>query len=318
MYRLSDDVLAVTDHGCKYNKKGDMTVTAENDSISFCVCYRLPPEKLYKSCWFTDKHDGKKYYIGKDSLPVTKNTTISGVRYSFDNNGQCGGKYTGWAKTPKGKFYYKKGVKVTKNTTINGVRYKFSSDGCCKGKFTGFVKSSKGRRYYKNGILLKGQTFTAKDGATYLADSFGYITEINDDMNPGEAASSVRDLMYNGSKYYLFISTEAFIYGDDSKCYVLDDLPDTVSKTGYKLKSKLTEAKELTELIKNKKSLGKLTYTSKALKSDFEVTVKDFDNADLYENGKSLDDYGLTLVSSTPYCYVDGTAVYLYTTATKY
>ena len=210
------------------------------------------------------------------------------------------------------------GVKVTKNTTIKGIRYKFNKNGICTGKYTGFVKNSKGMRYYKNGVLIKEQTVTVK-GLTYYADSFGYLTGGEEDgVNPGSVSSTVRDLRYNGSNYYLFIETVAFIYGDDGKCYDLGDFPDEVSKSGYKLKSNLREDKELTSLIKDKQPLGQLTYTSKKLSNNFEITVKEFDKANLYANGKAMEDYGLTLVSTNPFCYVDGTAVYLYTTAAKY
>ncbi|MBO6230101.1 MAG: hypothetical protein J6O50_06000 [Ruminiclostridium sp.] len=243
---------------------------------------------------------------------------VDGVTYRYSDSGEQLGKYTGWAKTSKGKVYYKNGVKVTKNTTIKGIRYKFNKNGICTGKYTGFVKNSKGMRYYKNGVLIKDQTVTVK-GLTYYADSFGYLTGGEEDgVNPGNVSSTVRDLRYNGSNYYLFIETVAFIYGDDGKCYDLGDFPDEVSKSGYKLKSNLREDKELTSLIKDKQPLGQLTYTSKKLSNNFEITVKEFDKANLYANGKAMEDYGLTLVSTNPFCYVDGTAVYLYTTAAKY
>ncbi|MBP3855378.1 MAG: hypothetical protein IK990_07205 [Ruminiclostridium sp.] len=243
---------------------------------------------------------------------------VDGVTYRYSDSGEQLGKYTGWAKTSKGKVYYKNGVKVTKNTTIKGIRYKFNKNGICTGKYTGFVKNSKGMLYYKNGALIKDQTITVK-GLIYYADSFGYLTGgAEDDVDPGNVSSTVRDLRYNGSNYYLFIETVAFIYGDDGKCYDLGDFPDEVSKSGYKLKSNLREDKELTSLIKDKQPLGQLTYTSKKLSNNFEITVKEFDKADLYANGQALDGYGLTIISTVPFCYVDGTAVYLYTTATKY
>lgn len=241
-----------------------------------------------------------------------------GVAYRYSDSNTKIGKYTGWAKTSKGKIYYRNGIKVTKNTIINGIRYKFNKQGICTGKYTGFVKSTKGKRYYKNGVLLKNQTFTAKDGQIYNADSFGYIIIVNDDINPGHATTCIRDLMYGGEKYYLFISTEAFIYGKDGKCYVLDDSPETVSEGGYKIRQSLKEDKKLTSLIKSKKPLAKLKYTSDELRVDFEITVKEFDKANLYANGQALDDYGLTIVSSNPYCSVDGVEVYLCTTATRY
>ena len=246
--------------------------------------------------------------------------TISNVTYKYSDNGDCVGKYTGWAKNSEGKVYYKDGIKVTKNTTINGVRYKFNEKGICTGKYTGFVKNSGGRRYYKNGELLKDQIFIIK-GKTYNADSFGDLLCIEDnyDINPGCERTVIKDLIYNGEKYYLFISTEAFIYGEDGKCYCITmDYLNQLLEPGYKLKENLKEHKKLTELLNDEKPAGKLKYTDKKISSDFEITVKEFDNGYLYINGKPLDDYGLTVVSSEPFCYIDGVAVYLYTDATKY
>ncbi len=317
IYKINNHVLVVEDFHCKYDANGNMvSYTKDKQLISYRVCNRIESAKLYKNCWY--ESDGYKYYIGNNGLPITGNKTIGGIRYMFNQYGQCRGTYTGWAKNSKGKVYYKNGVKVTKNTTIKGIRYKFNKNGICTGKYTGFVKNSKGKRYYKNGVLLKGQTITVK-GLTYYADSFGYLTAgEEDDVTPGSVFSNVRDLMYNGSNYYLFIETAAFIYGDDGKCYVLGDLPDEVGKSGYKIKSDLIEDKELTTLIKDKKPLGQLTYTSQKINNNFEITVKEFDKANLYANGRAMEDYGLTVVSTEPFCYVDGTAVYLYTTAAKY
>ena len=100
---------------------------------------------------------------------------VDGVTYKYSDTGEQKGKYTGWAKTSKGKLYYKNGVKVTKNTTIGGVRYKFSSDGYCKGKFTGFTKSSQGRKYWSKGILTKDEWVQDPKGNYYYAGSDGYL-----------------------------------------------------------------------------------------------------------------------------------------------
>ncbi|MBP3856875.1 MAG: hypothetical protein IK990_14825 [Ruminiclostridium sp.] len=119
--------------------------------------------------------NGEKYYVRKDGTLATKACTINGRLYKFDKSGICKGKYTGWAKTSKGKLYYKNGVKVTKNTTIGGVRYKFSSDGYCKGKFTGLTKSSQGRKHWSKGILTKDEWVQDPKGDYYYAGSDGYL-----------------------------------------------------------------------------------------------------------------------------------------------
>ena len=100
--------------------------------------------------------------------------TVDGVTYRYSDSGQQVGKYTGWAKSLKGKSFYNNGIKVTKNTIINGIRYKFSADGYCIGKFTGLTKSSLGRRYWNNGELVKNKWLKA-NGYYYYAGIDGYI-----------------------------------------------------------------------------------------------------------------------------------------------
>lgn len=242
----------------------------------------------------------------------------NGITYRYSDSGKNLGEYTGWAKSAKGKrYYYKNGVRVTKNTVIHGIRYKFDQNGVCTGKYTGFVTSSKGKRYYRNGVLVKGKKVTAKDGTVYYADSFGNLMG-EDGPNPGMPALITNDLMYGGEKYYLFIDVAPFIYGEDGKCYLLGNGYKTVQESGYRIKENLPVDKALTALLRDREPVGKLTYTDGALNADFEVTLKEFDNADLYENGNPKEDYGLTLVSTEPLCYVDGTAVYLTADATKY
>ena len=100
--------------------------------------------------------------------------SINGIAYRYSTSGDKMSKYTGWAKTSKGKYYYKDGVKVKKNTTINGVRYKFDRTGLCTGKFTGWTKSTSGRRYWKNGVILKN-AWLKSGGYYYYAGIDGYL-----------------------------------------------------------------------------------------------------------------------------------------------
>ena len=37
---------------------------------------------------------------------------VDGVTYKYSDTGEQKGKYTGWAKTSKGRYYYKDGVKL--------------------------------------------------------------------------------------------------------------------------------------------------------------------------------------------------------------
>lgn len=247
-----------------------------------------------------------------------------GIMYRYSDDGVNKGAYTGWAKSSKGRYYYKNGVKVTSTALINGKRYKFGENGVLIGEYTGFVKNSKGKRYYKNGVLAKDLLFILKEGGEiYKADSSGYLTVIKDeDINPGQSVHLIdkikdneKNLWYDDWMYYLFISTETFIYGEDGKCYGIGDLPDVVSKDGYKLGNNLLVNEEVTALIKDGEFLGRLNYAVGRPHAELDVTVYDFDGGYLYAGDP---DDGLVLISSKPYCYVDGVPIYLYTYAFKY
>lgn len=84
---------------------------------------------LGKTGWQTVKDE--KFYVKKGGTLITKDVTINGIRYEFDKNGVCEGKYTGWVTNSKGKRYYKKGVLI-KNKWIklkNGERVYAGRDG---------------------------------------------------------------------------------------------------------------------------------------------------------------------------------------------
>ena len=54
-----------------------------------------------------------QYYYDADGNPVTGMKTIDGIKYRFDKNGVCLGKYSGWTKNSKGdRYYYKNGIKL--------------------------------------------------------------------------------------------------------------------------------------------------------------------------------------------------------------
>ena len=81
--------------------------------------------------------------------------TVDGVTYRYSDSSQQVGKYTGWAKTSKGKRYYKNGI-AYKNKWIKtkaGKYYYAGSDGYMR---TGWAKVSVGKGSYsyfdKNGI----------------------------------------------------------------------------------------------------------------------------------------------------------------------
>lgn len=60
---------------------------------------------------------GKRYYL-RDSGTLAKSpTTIDGIRYAFDENGVCLGRYTGYSNSSKGRRYWKNG-ELLKNKWI--------------------------------------------------------------------------------------------------------------------------------------------------------------------------------------------------------
>lgn len=75
--------------------------------------------------------DGARYYVKKDGTLATSSMIIGGIRYQFGKDGVCGGEYTGFTKSDKGKRYWKDG-KLIKNERFeakNGRRYYADKDG---------------------------------------------------------------------------------------------------------------------------------------------------------------------------------------------
>lgn len=76
--------------------------------------------------------DGARYYVKKDGTLAASSTIIGGIRYQFGKDGVCGGKYTGFTKSDKGKRYWKDGT-LLKNERFkakNGRRYYADKNGC--------------------------------------------------------------------------------------------------------------------------------------------------------------------------------------------
>ena len=81
--------------------------------LKYCNITAYPltgTEETAETGWKTI--DGKQYYFDENGNKVTKATTIDGVLYKFGNDGVCSGKYSGWARTKTGRYYYKNGVKL--------------------------------------------------------------------------------------------------------------------------------------------------------------------------------------------------------------
>ncbi len=93
--------------------------------------YSIKDVKVYDCVQGWNEIDGDHYYVKADGTLATKPCVIKGVFYKFDKSGVCKGKYTGFAKTSKGRKYYYKGIPV-KNKTIkfkDGRRYKADVNG---------------------------------------------------------------------------------------------------------------------------------------------------------------------------------------------
>lgn len=159
LYRITDDIVIYADFHCKYDKNGELSgMTTTEELIGYGICNRLSSEVLYKNCWY--ESGSFKYYIGSDSMPVTKNKTIGGVRYVFNKYGQCQGEYTGWTKSSNGRRYYKNGVMLKDRwiKTKSGKKYYAGEDGYMRtgwarvdGKTCFFDEKGiwDGRKYYK-------------------------------------------------------------------------------------------------------------------------------------------------------------------------
>ena len=106
-----------------YYNNGDCD--ADLESVDFYPC---------TNGWNT--LDGEKYYVRPDGTLATRSMTIGGIRYKFGKNGVCGGKYTGWTRSPKGRRYWKDGIlqKNTEITTESGKMYTLDKNGYARVK----------------------------------------------------------------------------------------------------------------------------------------------------------------------------------------
>lgn len=124
--------------------------------------------------------------------------TIDGVTYRYSDSGEQVGKYTAWAKTSKGRRYYKNGVMLKKTwlKTKAGKYYYIGKDGYVS---TGFVKvtrdKSKGKYSYfdNNGVW---------DGNYYAENN---IYTIKRNKNSGnEFSSNAEYFEINGQKFWKY------------------------------------------------------------------------------------------------------------------
>ena len=153
--------------------------------------------------------------------------TVDGVTYRYSDSGDVNGKYTGWAKTSKGRYYCKDGVKV-RNTWIKNKKGECRYLGSDGRMVTGWYDVKQGKEgrfswFNENGVW---------DGQTYYShydeyEGFGNTVTIKVARNEIISESMSRYLD-NG-------------LGSEKKArsYVLDN-------TGYELEIPLAVADQLT------------------------------------------------------------------------
>lgn len=149
--------------------------------------------------------DGARYYVKKDGTLATSSLIIGGIRYQFGKDGVCGGEYTGFTKSDKGKRCWKDG-KLIKNERF---------------------EAKNGRRYYadENGYLTEILTltpFSTGDGCEVLGEQR---------IEFGEAVSQSRAVVrakcvgltwqFNSDRDYLFLLNETLSGEDISDSFTL-------------------------------------------------------------------------------------------------
>lgn len=165
----------------------------------------------FKGCTFIpcengwNEIDGARYYVKKDGTLATSSLIIGGIRYQFGKDGVCGGKYTGFTKSDKGKRCWKDG-KLIKNERF---------------------EAKNGRRYYadENGYLTEILTltpFSTGDGCEVLGEQR---------IEFGEAVSQSRAVVrakcvgltwqFNSDRDYLFLLNETLSGEDISDSFTL-------------------------------------------------------------------------------------------------
>lgn len=120
----------------------------------------------------------KGYYVKKDGTLATGSVTIGDVRYQFDKDGVCQGRYTGYTRSKKGRRYWKDGILV-RNFWIkkNGKRKHYAGE---DGYFlTGTqVINGKTYRFDENGVFQAAEANEPKSGAEFLFTEDGLNFQI--------------------------------------------------------------------------------------------------------------------------------------------
>ena len=209
--------------------------------------------------------------------------TVDGVTYRYSDSGEQVGKYTGWAKTSKGKRYYKNGV-MYKNKWIktkSGKYYYAGSDGYMR---TGWARVTRGKGLYsyfdKNGVW---------DGKTYYK---GY--------KPKDLYSFFLDYdFFSADDYYYAVGNHA---AKNMKPFNGEDvLREIIEKDLYtSLSNDKTVSDDETELSNDVYHGGTkiIVRSSVDNNADFEFTKDSEGNSYLYN---SFFEFGLKLKDNSAY-----------------
>ena len=149
------------------------------DAADMCGVYRYR-FAVSGSGWRTE--GGKTYYY-KNGGPVTKAAVIDGILYNFGSDGVCKGKYTGWARSSKGRLYYKDGLALKNKwlKTKSGTRYYAGSSGYL---ITGWKRFTNGMHWFdSSGAEATGTVYIA--GVPYHFLDSGVL----DDPDPFDDAA---------------------------------------------------------------------------------------------------------------------------------
>lgn len=151
-YYLADELKVDDDYGFVLYETGIGENNREDVAHEQVEVYNLY-DTLRAEGW--KEENGKKFYINADGQKVTGFKVIDGVGYTFTDEGDCKGKYTGYTKSSKGRRYYKDGVVLTNCwLKVNGECKYFASE---NGWFLSGGWHQIGIREYRfddNGVLV--------------------------------------------------------------------------------------------------------------------------------------------------------------------
>jgi len=245
--------------------------------------YYMSDNGKYITGWQTI--DDNLYFFKKSGEAVTKSCVIGGIRYIFNSDGICNGKYTGWTKSAGKRYYY-----------IDGVKQK------------GWLKSGEGWHYfdeadgthYTGSVEIYGKTYTFSSSGVWDGRADYDNTKIYNTLNKKLSKDD-----YGG------------IYFDKNVVIVLSKNGENVTKYTNELKKEyapivvkeckfsVNELEEVrTYILKNQKKFNISSSMTDVKNNRIEVVIKK-DNSDFSNYLNSLDDSDIIYVSYGDVSIVD-------------